>query len=105
MAEATEAGAPPPGSGHSGRLEVVTIYLIGLFQGLSLVAFPAAATILQSPSGYDLSKGRYGTLFVPQVTMAIVGSLALPVLMKRVRLKLVLLAGMVSDTIAMGLLA
>jgi uncharacterized protein YaaW (UPF0174 family) len=55
------------------RPEVLTVYAIGLFQGLSLVAFPAAATILTSKTGYDLSKSQYGVLFVPQVAMAILG--------------------------------
>ena len=86
------------------RSEVITVYAIGLFQGLSLVAFPAAATILQSSTGYDLSKSRYGLLFLPQVVMAIAGSLAMPTLARRFRLKRVLIAGIVADTVAMGLL-
>jgi MFS transporter, FHS family, glucose/mannose:H+ symporter len=84
---------------------VLTVYAIGLFQGLSLVAFPAAATILTSKSGYDLSKSQYGVLFVPQVALAIAGSLALPTLGGRFRLKRVLLAGLLADAVAMGLLA
>ena len=88
-----------------GRAEVLTVYAIGLFQGLSLVAFPAAATILTSKSGYDLSKTQYGLLFVPQVVMAIAGSLALPKLARRFRLKSVLLGGIISDTVSMSLLA
>ena len=88
-----------------GRAEIATVYTIGLFQGLSLVAFPAAATILISPSGYDLSKSQYGLLFVPQVVMAIAGSLALPSLGTRFALKRVLLVGMAADSVAMGLLA
>jgi predicted MFS family arabinose efflux permease len=87
------------------QAEVVTVYLIGLFQGLSLVAFPAAATILTSPSGYNLSKGQYGLMFIPQVAMAIAGSLALPGLGSRFPLKRILLAGLSADTVAMGLLA
>jgi fucose permease len=87
------------------RREVLTVYAVGLFQGLSLVAFPAAATILTSGSGYDLSKSQYGLMFVPQVAMAIAGSLALPNLASRFSLKRVLLAGMTADTLAMGLLA
>jgi predicted MFS family arabinose efflux permease len=87
------------------RAEVVTVYAIGLFQGLSLVAFPAAATILISATGYDLSKSQYGLLFVPQVIMAIAGSLALPSLAGRFALKRVLLVGMTADAVAMGLLA
>jgi MFS family permease len=90
---------------RAGRAEVRTVYAIGLFQGLSLVAFPAAATILTSATGYDLSKSRYGVLFVPQVAMAIAGSLALPGLAGRFPLKRVLLTGLVADAIAMGLLA
>jgi MFS transporter, FHS family, glucose/mannose:H+ symporter len=87
------------------RAEVVTVYAIGLFQGLSLVAFPAAATILTSSSGYGLSKSQYGLLFVPQVVMAIAGSLAFPSLGRRFALKQVLLVGLAANTVAMGLLA
>jgi MFS transporter, FHS family, glucose/mannose:H+ symporter len=81
------------------------VYAIGLFQGLSLVAFPAAATILTAPTGYDLSKSQYGVLFVPQVAMAILASLALPTLGNRFRLKRVLMTGLIANTIAMALLA
>jgi MFS family permease len=94
-----------PVSRQPGRAEVLTVYVIGLFQGLSLVAFPAAATILTSSSGYDLSKTQYGLLFVPQVVMAIAGSLALPNLARRFPLKWVLLGGLISDTVSMSLLA
>lgn len=87
------------------RSEVITVYATGLFQGLSLVAFPAAAIVLTSAAGYGLPKSRYGLLFLPQVVMAIAGSLALPALAHRFRLKQVLLAGLVADSIAMGLLA
>jgi MFS family permease len=86
------------------RREVVTIYAVGLFQGLSLVAFPAAATILQSTTGYDLSKSRYGLLFLPQVILAIAGSLAMPTLVRRFSLKQVLVVGVAADTVSMALL-
>jgi predicted MFS family arabinose efflux permease len=91
--------------GAAGRREVLTVYVIGLFQGLSLVAFPAAATILTSPTGYNLSRSQYGVLFVPQVAMAILGSISLPGLGARFALKRVLLAGLLADTLAMSLLA
>ena len=87
------------------RREVLTVYAIGLFQGLSLVAFPAAATILTAETGYDLSKSQYGVMFIPQVVLAIAGSLALANLAGRFSLKRVLLAGMVANTLAMVLLA
>lgn len=100
-APATPAGA---GAGSERRLEIVTVYSIGLFQGLSLVAFPAAATVLTSTSGYDLSRSRYGLLFLPQVIMAIAGSLALPALAHRFPLKRILVTGIMADTVAMSLL-
>jgi MFS family permease len=86
------------------RRAVATVYAIGLFQGLSLVAFPAAATILTASTGYDLSKSQYGLLFLPQVVLAIASSLSLPALARRFGLKRVLQAGLVADTVAMGLL-
>ncbi len=97
--------APPEASEGTRRREVVTVYLIGLFQGLSLVAFPAAATILTSKSGYDLSKSQYGLLFLPQVALAIAGSLALPSLARRLGLKRLLVCGLIANTVAMSLLA
>jgi MFS family permease len=85
--------------------EVRTIYGVGLFQGLSLVAFPAAATILtNSTSGYGLSSDQYGILFLPQVVMAIAGSLSLPSLGGHFGLKKVLLVGVLADAMAMALL-
>jgi FHS family glucose/mannose:H+ symporter-like MFS transporter len=96
---------PPPASPALRRREVMTVYAIGLFQGLSLVAFPAAALVLTSSAGYDLSKNQYGALYLPQVLLAIAGSLALPALARRFGLKLVLLTGLIADTVAMGLLA
>jgi fucose permease len=80
------------------------VYAAGLFQGLSLVAVPAAATILTSADGYDLSASEYGLLFLPQVILAIAGSLALPSISGRIGLKRVLLVGLAADTVAMALL-
>ena len=86
------------------RSEIVAVYAAGLFQGLSLVAVPAAATILTSADGYDLSASQYGLLFLPQVILAIAGSLALPSLAGRIGLKHVLLVGLAADMVAMTLL-
>ncbi len=91
--------ASPVRAGRVRRFEIITVYSVGLFQGLSPVAFPAAATILTASTGYDLSKSRYGLLFLPQVVMAITGSLALPRLAGRFGLKTVLLTGIVADTV------
>ena len=85
------------------RRPVLTVYLIGLFQGLALVALPAAATILQSPSAYDLSSSQYGLLFLPQVMTAILGALTVPALARRFSLARMLSVGLVANTAAMAL--
>jgi integral membrane sensor domain MASE1 len=58
------------------RSEVGLIYVIGLVQGLALVTFPAASSIFTSPSGFGFGASRYGMMFVPQVILAILASLA-----------------------------
>ena len=85
------------------RRPVVIVYTVGLFQGLALVAIPAAATILQSPAGYDLSSSQYGLLFLPQVVMAIAGALSLPGLARRFGLARMLVVGLAANTAAMSL--
>jgi MFS family permease len=86
------------------RAEVATVYVVGLFQGLALVAFPAASSQLTGPSEYDLSSSQYGLLFVPQVLMAIAGSLLLPGLSSRFGLKRLFVVGITADVISMVLL-
>src|SRR5215467_4636324 len=87
------------------RAEVSLIYVTGLVQGLALVAFPAASSILTSPHGFGFSASRYGMMFVPQVLLAILASSLGPVLARRWTLKRVLLAGLSADLLAMTLLA
>ena len=43
------------------------VYAAGMVQGIALVTFPAASTILTDPSEYDLTNTQYGALFLPQV--------------------------------------
>ena len=56
------------GAGDSSRARPFLVYGAGLVQGLALVSFPAASSILLSPTGYDLSTTQYGLMFVPQVS-------------------------------------
>ena len=96
----TQVGGEP----RVARGEVITVYVAGLFQGLALVAFPAASSQLTGPSDYDLSNSQYGLIFVPQVIMAITGSLLLPELSRRFGLKRLLLAGIAADLASMAIL-
>jgi hypothetical protein len=54
--------------------EIGLVYLTGLVQGLTLVTFPAAGSVFTSPHGYGFRSTRYGTMFLPQVLLAILTS-------------------------------
>lgn len=56
------------------RREILAVHAAGMLQGVALVTFPAAAPVLTDPSGYGLSSGGYGALFLPQALMAIAAS-------------------------------
>ena len=86
------------------RAEVAAVYGAGLIQGVALVTFPAASSILTSPSYYGLTNTAYGSLFLPQALAAIAASLFGARLTKRAGAKRILLAGLVGDVAAMALL-
>ena len=80
------------------------VYGAGLAQGLALVSFPAASSILTSPTGYDLSTVQYGLMFLPQVVLAITAAALSPVWARRWSLQRVLQAGLIANLLAMLLL-
>jgi MFS family permease len=88
----------------SSRAESQTIYAAGLVQGIALVTFPAASTILTAPGSYALSSGQYGAMFIPQVITAVTTSLLGAGLGRRFGGKQVYLAGLAGDLAAMVLL-
>ena len=95
------------GGGHGtgrGAARAGLVYTAGLIQGLALVCFPAASSILTSPTGYDLSAAQYGLMFAPQVVLAISAAALTPVLARRWTLQRVLLVGLAANLVAMLLL-
>ncbi|MGH3794169.1 MAG: MFS transporter [Pseudonocardiaceae bacterium] len=94
----------PSGGAMASRAENVTVYLAGLAQGIALVTFPAASTILTAPQSYDLSSTEYGMMFLPQVIMAVSTALLGSVLARRFGAKQVYLAGLAANLAAMALL-
>jgi len=85
--------------------EIGIVYVAAVVQGLALVTFPAASSIFTSPDGFGFDSIRYGTLFVPQVGLAILASGLAPKAARRWSLRRVLLAGLVADVVSMALLA
>jgi len=80
------------------------VYAAGLAQGIVLVTFPAASTIFTDPAEYGLSRSQYGTIFLPQVVLAIATSLLGGALTKRWTTKRVYLAGLAAGLVAMAVL-
>jgi len=89
----------------AGRNEVGVVFGAGLVQGIALVTFPAASSILTSPQYYDLSSTAYGGLFVPQAILAIAASVLGARSTSRFGLKRIFLIGLAADLVAMTLLA
>ena len=87
------------------RTEIGVVYVTAVVQGLALVTFPAASSVFTSPDGFGFDSTRYGTMFVPQVALAICAAALAPRLARRFSLRRVLLAGLVGDILSMSLLA
>jgi MFS family permease len=86
------------------RTETSVVYAAGVVQGIALVTFPAASTILTDPAEYDLSSSQYGALFLPQVVTAISAALLGGTLGGRFGTKRVYLAGLIAGFVSMALL-
>ena len=84
--------------------ESAVVYAAGVVQGIALVTFPAASTILTDPAEYDLSSTQYGALFLPQVVTAIAAALLGAGLAGRFGTKRVYLAGLMAGLVSMALL-
>jgi FHS family glucose/mannose:H+ symporter-like MFS transporter len=87
------------------RTEIGVVYGAGVVQGLVLVTFPAASSLFTSPDGFGFDSTRYGTIFVPQVVLAIFAAALAPKLARRWGLRWVLLAGFAGNIVSMSLLA
>jgi fucose permease len=86
------------------RTQVTSVHAAGLVQGVALVTFPAASSILTNADYYGLSSSAYGGLFLPQAIAAVVASLAGARLTRSMGAKRLLLLGLTGDLVAMALL-
>lgn len=91
-------------SSNGNRRALGTAYAAGVVQGMALVTFPAAGTILTSPTGYALSGTQYGLMFAPQVICAIGASLLGAEFMNRAGPKRIYHWGLFADLASMALL-
>ena len=84
--------------------ETRVVNAAGVVQGIALVTFPAASTILTNPDDYDLSSSQYGALFLPQVVTAIAAALLGASLGARFGTTRVYVAGLCAGFVSMILL-
>lgn len=82
--------------------QATTIFLSSFVQGLLSVAFPASAAVLRS---HGLTDARYGSIFLPQMTLAAVGSLGAGFVLDRLGAKRGLVLGFALMALSQATLA
>lgn len=80
---------------------IIAIYLSGFLQGITLILYPAAGPIFQDSAMHALSSSQYGTLFLPQIILAILSSFSAPTLARRMGMKRVLQFGLLANLFSM----
>ncbi len=85
--------------------QTAALFIIGMLQGINLVAFPAVSPILTSAQGFNYSNSAYGYLFLPQVILSIIFSFLSTEIALRGKIKIPFLLGLVANVLAMALLA
>ena len=84
--------------------QVIAIYLGGFMTGVALVLFPAAGSILTSVEHHGFSSSQFGSIFTPQIIMAILSSLYASKLADKIGMKKVLLYGLFALVLSTALL-
>ena len=77
-------------------MKVIAVYLSAFLVGISLVLYPAAGSLLKSAEFHGFSSSQYGSIFIPQIVLAIITSLSAPKLAAKKSMKTVMIMGLVS---------
>ena len=85
--------------------KIISIYLSGFFVGIALVLFPAAGTLFTNEAFHGLNSVQYGSIFIPQIILAIISAISAPKIADKIGMKKVMLFGLVALLISMLLLA
>lgn len=84
--------------------KIIAIYLSGFLVGIALVLFPAAGNLFVDDAYHGLTSAEYGSIYLPQIILAIISSLSAPRIARKVGMKKVLLWGLLSLFTAMLLM-
>jgi fucose permease len=79
------------------------VYVAALFQGLTLVSFPASSDVLMQAHGF--THAQYGAIFLPQVAAATLGAFGGGALSGRLSLKTIFLLALLANAVSQALLA
>lgn len=102
MSDAITAQPVMPAT-HRSWPAIATVYAASLLQGLTLVSFPASATVLRQMHG--LTDTQYGSIFLPQVGLAVVGAISGGFLARRLGLKRLLWIALLANALSQLCLA
>ncbi len=91
------------GAARSSWASVALVYLGGPLKRLTLVSFPASGAVLKELQG--LSDAQYGAIFLPQVALAVIGSIGAGSLARKLGLKPLLVLALTSNMLSQRLLA
>ena len=77
-------------------MKVIAVYLSAFLVGISLVLYPAAGSLLKSAEFHGFSSSQYGSIFIPQIVLAIITSLSAPKIAVKKSMKTVMIMGLVA---------
>lgn len=84
--------------------KIISIYISGFLVGIALVLFPAAGNLFVDVDYHGFTSAQYGSIFIPQIVLAIITSLGAPQIAKKTGMKNIMLYGLFSILMAMLLL-
>lgn len=84
--------------------KIISVYISGFLVGVALVLFPAAGNLFVDEAFHGFTSAQYGSIYLPQIILAIISSLTAPRIADKIGMKKVLLLGLTSLLIAMLLM-
>ena len=76
--------------------KIISVYLSGFLVGIALVLFPAAGNLFVDNAYHGFSSTQYGSIYLPQIILAIISSLSAPRIADKIGIKKVMLLGLAS---------
>ena len=85
--------------------KIISVYLSAFLVGISLVLYPAAGNLFTSADFHGFTSSQYGSIYIPQIVLAIITSLSAPKIAERKSMKLVMIMGLAALFVSNLLLA